>query len=341
MKALIAWWYRLSLPTATLTTTPATPRERERLRYARLTSSFLLLILILFLPSGLLMIFDSPPGSSSPFIAVVMFVTLIVSFVLGKLGWQIASAIGIVVYNLIIVTGVLLTNPLDPSLFPIVYTLLFAVILAGALMPPIAAIVVAVINSIAITLIALFASHTAAYTDMVQRGLYSVLIFLPVVMQLSVAVMCYVILRNLVNTIRRADRAEEIVALQQEMAVYEETRLAQQAQLEEGIKKIAEVHARIANGDLSARVSLTEGNVLWNVAVPLNNLLNRLQNLKQTDQSIFYLQQAARYLADQLHGVVQSHQAVTLSTTGTVLDPIIIEINQLMQSYTNSSSLYR
>lgn len=337
MKRIIAWWYRISLPRY-MSQPPTTSKERERLRYAHLTSGFLLLFLCLFLPSGALMFFDSPAGSSSPLIAVCVLIILIISFVCGRLGWQIASAISIIAYNLGVVTSILITNPLDPSLFPIVYILLFGVLLAGALMPPIAALVVGFANCVDIVLIATLAPHTANYAALMAQGLYTVIIFLPVCMQVGVAIMTYVIMGNLMYTIHRADRAEEIVSLQEEMRGHEQLRQAQQAQLEEGIRKIAEVHARIANGDLRARVSLTEGDVLWSVAIPLNNLLNRLQGSMQAKDTILQTQRAARYITEQLHAALQSQQPVHCAITGTMLDPVVLELNKLMEAYIKSPS---
>lgn len=332
MNHLLLWWYRISLPKTIVAMTPTTPRERERLRYAKLTSGFLLLLFILYIPVGFITAFDAPPPSVSPAIAIAASLLLIIAFILGKLNFQIASAILIVLNAPFIVTANLLAYPLDPSLLPIVYALLFAIILGGALMPPIAAIIIAIFNCIDILAIILIGKPTDAYNAMIAKGLYSVFIFLPILMQIGMGIIIFIIMTNLVQTIHRADRAEEIIALQQEMADFEEVRLQQQEQLEEGIRHIAEVHARVANGDLNARVSLTENNVLWSIAIPLNNLLNRMQITKQTEENLAHLQQAARYIAQQLHEAAINNKPVILHSTSTALDPVIIEINRFIQS---------
>lgn len=226
MRRIINWWYSISLPKS-IAIPATTPQGRERQRYARLTSSFLLLLVTLYIPSGPLMFFDSPPGSSSPFISICLFFVLLTSFLCGRMGWQRLSAIFVISYSFVSTIGVLITNPLDPSLLPIINSLLFSVILAGALMPPIATLITGGINCISILLITTFVPHTAGYTAMMEKGLYSVLIFLPIVLQIGIAVMSYIIMNNLLQTIRRADRAEEIVALQEEMAEYEQLRQAQ------------------------------------------------------------------------------------------------------------------
>jgi hypothetical protein len=78
MKRILEWWYRLSLPALEQGTTPL---QRERARYAKLTSSFLLLLLVLFLPLAPIMIFDSPRSPSSPPIAIGMLFLLLASWV--------------------------------------------------------------------------------------------------------------------------------------------------------------------------------------------------------------------------------------------------------------------
>jgi hypothetical protein len=337
MNGFLGLWYRISLPKGGVTGKATTPDEREHLRYARLTSGFLGLFMLFYIPSVLLSVFSSPSGSSSNAIMAAVGGILVISFILGKRGLQRASAVGLILYLIIEITSTLATNPLDPALFSINYTLLCAVVLAGALLPPVATLVVSVFNSIDIVLLVVLHPNTVSWVSVTHYA-FALLIFLPVSLQLTLGIMDYVVMRNLVQTIRRADRAEEIIALQQAMAEHEEGRLQQQARLEEGIRKIAETHARIANGDFSARVSLTESDVLWAVAVPLNNLLNRLQTAKQTDDTLAQTQRAAQYVAEQLRTIGLTHKAATLSSTGTFLDPVILELNKLTAVYQSVSS---
>jgi len=79
------------------------------------------------------------------------------------------------------------------------------------------------------------------------------------------------------RAIRRAERAEEIAALEHTMA-------EQKRQLEVGIQQILQTHVQVANGDYGARAPLSQDNVLWQIANSLNNLLNRLQRARQVGQ---------------------------------------------------------
>lgn len=331
MKRIMGWWYALSLPRRG---PEATPAERERSRYARLTSGFLLLICLLFVPISPIMIFDSPNSPSSPPIGIGILILLACAFGFGKAGWNYISAACIVAYNILCITAVMVTNPLDPSLLPLFGVFTISIILAGALMPPIASLVVGVLCCLDIALISQIVPHTAAYQQMLDKGLFTVTLIVPIGIQLIISVVTYVIMRNLVNTIHRADRAEEIVSLQQEIALHVRTQMQQKQQLEEGFQKIAETHARISNGDLSVRVNLSEGHALWNVAGSLNNLLNRMQRMKGDADMLIATRQAAYQVSNVLQQAVMmgTITSVHLPTTGTPLDPVIVELNNVARN---------
>lgn len=336
MKRFMAWWYAFSMPKRGPDTTPG---ERERSRYARLTSGFLLLICLLFIPISPLMIFDSPNSPSSPPIGIGILILLACAFGFGKAGWNYISAACIVAYNILCITAVMVTNPLDPSLLPLFGVFTISIILAGALMPPIASLVVGVLCCLDIAFISQLVPHTPAYQQMLDKGLFTVTLIVPIGIQLIISVVTYVIMRNLINTIHRADRAEEIVSLQQELALHVRTQVQQKQQLEEGFQKIAETHARISNGDLSVRVSLSEGHMLWNVAGSLNNLLNRMQRMKDDADILIATRQTAYQVSNILHQAVMTGTInnVHLPTTGTPLDPVIIELNNVARNATSYS----
>ncbi|GER90730.1 hypothetical protein KDW_48920 [Dictyobacter vulcani] len=151
-----------------------------------------------------------------------------------------------------------------------------------------------------------------------------------------IATIMFVVMTILTKAIRRADRAEEVVALQLELAASQRQRAEEQRQLEEGFHQIAEVHARVANGDMRARVSLEQGHVLWSVAVPLNNLLNRMHRTQNDTDILLQTQQVAQYVASYIHRARVTGEQNPLSATGTALDPVIVEINKgLPSAYSN------
>lgn len=340
MKNFLAWWYALSLPRQT----PAlTPMEREQERYARLTAGLLLLIIGAFLPLAPIMLFFSPTSPSARPVAIGLICLLIISWISGRAKRQRLSATCIIACTFLAVAGPLLTDPLSPALVPLFSVFTISIILAGSLMPPVAALITCLFSCLSIVLVALLSLNVSSYNQGSQAhylaiNTLAIAILLPIIIQVVVAVIVYAIMRNLLAAIRRADRAEEIVALQKAIAEHERERFREQKQLQDGLEKIAEAHARIANGEYHARVSLDEGDVLWSIAIPLNNLLNRLQSWKNDIDMLLVTRQAAGHIAEQIRFNCQSRRWYKLPLTKTPLDPVIVEVNEMAASQSSRSS---
>ncbi len=339
MKSILAWWYAISLPAYSPS---VTPMDREKERYARLTAGLLLLFACAIAPLLPIMLFFSQKSPSARPDAIGLLFLLIVSWISGRLGRQRLSACCIIASTFLAVTGPLLTHPLDPALVPLFSVFTISIILAGALMPPVAALVTGLISCLFIILVALLTLNINTYGQGSQLhyqtiNTLAIAVLLPIVIQIVVAVIVYVIMGNLLSAIRRADRAEEIVMLQTKIVEHERERRHEQKQLEDGLEKIAEAHARIANGDYNIRVSLKEGDVLWSIAIPLNNLLNRVQTWKNAGEMLNVTQQAARYIAEQMRTRSQQELYRDLPMTKTLLDPVIAEINKIAGQSSRSS----
>src|ERR1051326_9204270 len=231
MKRFLAWWYQLALPKRD---PDITPEDRERTRYARLTSTFSLLILCITLPTAVNTIINDVK-QTGPIVAVIGLVCLASSIIANKSGYNRVAAFLLILDTTLLAGGALLRNPLDPAFVPVFCSLVVTIILAGSLMPPGFALVVALMNCIIITLVTRFQIHTTYYDQMVNTGGTSLVFALPIFLQIIVGVVIYVIMSNLITTIRRADRAEEIVALQKEIVEHQRRRVQDQQQLEEGI----------------------------------------------------------------------------------------------------------
>jgi HAMP domain-containing protein len=75
----------------------------------------------------------------------------------------------------------------------------------------------------------------------------------------------------------------------------------QKQQLDASIRSIVEVHTRVANGDFDARVPLTQDNVLWQISGSLNNLLARVQRLRQDATKVQKMQIALKEAQDEIN----------------------------------------
>ena len=340
MKNILAWWYAVSLPARP---PAATPMERERERYARLTAALLFLFVCAILPLLPIMLFFSAKSPSARPDAIGLLCLLIVSLISSRLGRQRFSATCIIASTFLATMGPLLTHPLDSALVPLFSVFTISIILAGALMPPVAALITGLTSCLLIVLVALVTLNLNTYSQGSQLqyptiNTIAIAVLLPIIIQIIVAVIVYMIMGNLLAAIRRADRAEEIVTLQTKIVEHERERRREQKQLEDGLEKIAAAHARIANGDYQVRVSLNEGDVLWSIAIPLNNLLNRIQTWKNDAEMLRTTHQAARYIAEQMRMNSQYEQRRDLPLTRTPLDPVIVEVNKLTGQSSSRSS---
>ena len=142
----------------------------------------------------------------------------------------------------------------------------------------------------------------------------------------------------------RADQAEEIATQQQAIAEQEHSVVLQKRMLDSSIGQIMCTHVQVANGNLTARVPVQEAVALQPLAIALNNLLNRLQRLRQVEQEFLsilpYLQRGkqAEYELQRAKGEVdlllraihegrQANRCIRLPRGGTLLDPLFQELN--------------
>jgi hypothetical protein len=336
MNDPLKWWFYLTLPAQKPDTDPIT---REQTRYARLTSTFLLIILVVIILVTPLSLINAS-NADSPYIAILALLSILFAWPASRLGYNVVAASLIVMSIIIYVVGTMLTNPLDPTIIPVFGAFVLPIILAGSLMPPIAALFTGFLTSAIIILISILQPHTVLYDQMLAKGFYSVFIIVPIAIQLVVGLVIFVIMRNYSATVRRADRAEEIILLQKELHGHEQQRLVDQLQLEEGIALVAQVHTSIANGDLEARVTLPMEHPLWPITGPLNNLLNRIQRWKRNSDQFERTQYVTnKIMGDLQRARIQNSIVLYPHPTGTPLDPLLPEISYLSErsSRLNSS----
>jgi hypothetical protein len=95
--------------------------------------------------------------------------------------------------------------------------------------------------------------------------------------------------------------------------------------LDAAILQIEEIHRKVANGDLDARVSLAESAALSSLAGKLNILLTRYQKAAQAETNLnWILQELGRYI-HAIRRSKQSDQPLFLERGGTPVDQLIIE----------------
>lgn len=153
----------------------------------------------------------------------------------------------------------------------------------------------------------------------------------PVGVQLLVAFVSFLWVSGMNQAAKRADKAEMIAKLEHELA-------DQKQELEAGIQQLQDVHVTVANGDLSARAPLSQGNVLWQVASALNTLLVRFQRASLAEREVHRVEEAVKYHVQGIQRAKAYRQPVVLPMTRTIIDPLIAELQGQTITYTPIST---
>jgi hypothetical protein len=296
---------------------PARTRaERELLRRSRLAGWVILGILVvtvLLIPGGL-----SAPATLTAI--VIVDVGLAISVILNRRG--LVTAAGSVLSLLIsgaILYAVASTGNLSLIYLPAYDLFVLSVVVAASVISGGAAFGFAALNVSLIVLDFFVQAHAEDVKASIAQYGVAALIDRPIALQIIVAVVAFLWVRGSDEAIRRADRAEELAAL--EHAVAEQRR-----QLEVGAQQLLETHVRVANGDFAARAPVVQDNMLWQVAASLNNLLARLQKSAQADHQLRRTEDELRRLAGAIDDAQAGRRPIWPAPTGTAADLIIERI---------------
>jgi hypothetical protein len=323
------FWLRLTSAVAYLP--QKTVEQREQVRRNRLASWIILGMFVL-------VILLSPAGIGSPSTAaaiVIAFVGLIVCSIFNHAGWTTAAGIFLVVLIDAAIFGALAggSGGLEVVDLPAFDLLAISVVVAATILPRMAAFIVAICNCILIVTSFLLLPEGPDLMHQVAALGTIALLARPIALQILLAIVAYLWVRGVDEQVRRADRAEEMAALEHAYAV-------QRQQLEIGVQQILQTHVRIANGDYNARAPLTQDNVLWQIAVSLNNLVTRLRTSSQeAGQAAYELARQndeIQRLAMALRDLQANRRPVWPAPTGTAVDQLILILSgrSRQQQYT-------
>lgn len=308
------WWFRLTVP-------PEPPASanfaaRDRARRGRLGGSLLfglLLIMILAVFIGL----GDPATLISSLIGVG---AVVVAIILNRSGYvNVAGVIMVALPALVIVLSIVYApnGQLDYLYLPLFDLLAISEVVAASLLTPVAVLIVVVMIMGFTVGDMLLQPHVASMDFLYQTsdGLLS-LIARPLGFQLIVGVVGFLWARNTVESIRRADRAEELAEL-------ERRELDRTRELEEGVRQLLAVHVHLANGDFNVRAPAIRNSLLWQIGSSLNNLIARLARLAQADFVLRRTQEEANRLTEAIYMANSGRQPIWPAPSNTPLDRLV------------------
>jgi hypothetical protein len=278
------WWYRLTSPREVEN---PTLKQRDLARRSKILSA-----LALFLGLTLMFVaYVALTGPNKQLINTVyiLYGTLFICLILNRLGHVYSAGALLVVsivggmYFTVIMTA--LHGGVTPNDKDIFYLPFLGELVAAALLPTSMIFLIAAANTIISLYLLYNAPHTAAFAQMLATGSSSIT-FRIVEIHFFTALVLSIMATWTLIAIKRADRASELARLEHDFNAAANEKIKENERLARAVSEIIAVHMQVANGNLEARVPLKtdEQNVLWQIAVPLNNLLARYQQATRAAQ---------------------------------------------------------
>jgi hypothetical protein len=201
------------------------------------------------------------------------------------------------------------------------YLMVGTELVAASVLAPWTVFAVAVVNSALIVGSILLLPHTPRFAQALASNDAQQAIFGPVLMQLIVAVVAYLWARSTVSALRRADRAEEIAAL-------ERREVERTHELEEGVHQLLDVHVQLANGNFGVRAPAVRNPSLWQIGSSLNNLIARFARLAQTDFALRRTAEESHRLANAIRSARAGKQMPLPAPSGTPVDEVVAALRE-------------
>ena len=278
----IRWWYSIAAPLAPSNVEELPLKEREFLRRGKLTSIALLIELIELLIQAKLTIGD---GTNAFTFILFSIAFLVVAVILNRARKLLFAGLLVIIVMEVGMIGVVALPPAIPltlTQIPFFFLLVQPLLISVLLFPAWAILVVAVINMGETALMLLFLPRATEF-QIYMHAHAAPLFGIPLTIQFLAALISYIVITSLQESLIRADKAEEVTKLQQVMAEQANKELQTKRQLEADIKEIVSGLTRFANGDNQAGVRLEQGNALWSVAATINNMMSRFVRLREQE----------------------------------------------------------
>jgi hypothetical protein len=312
-----AWWLRLASSSPYRAQYTIGDRERAR-------RSDLIAWLALGMFGVVLIVSPIAIDDTQALLVYLGFVlALILIIALNRMG-QITLAGGLLVACVAgAVFAYMLSSPLGLTMgqLPNYDALAVGVVVAASVLPRASGFVVAAINSGLIVADYVLRPHNAnlvadaaLYSSVAQQTIS--LLVRPIALQFIFALIAYLWVRGTDRAIRRADRAEEIAAL--EARELERTRI-----LEEGVGYVRQTIARWAHGDLRARVPIMPVAALTNMCEDLNGFIIAFTYLSNADYHLRRLQGEVSALTVALRLWMAGGAPQWPRPSGTALDDVL------------------
>lgn len=331
------WWLRLTMPRFS-SDMLLNGAMREKLRRAQILSTLLLVTQCVVI--GLIPLVFLPSFNGGVFGGVVLGTIIVfISTILCRTG-RVTGASTFYVLGLVLAIGVGQSifpdnkiglqdiEPFDLFVVPIVF--------AGILLPRIVSVLIWLASAIFTVTILSIIPHRANLDQYLNgSGIYAVAVQ-PILLAGVLATVSWIAAGSVDRAIAQADRTAEVAQAYQIVA-------DQKQRLESAVAVIRDVHARVANGDLSARAPVVSSE-LMSLAISLNLMLERLSRSMAAESALGGMEQSVQRLNDVVADLAQGHMRRPVPQQGFgPLAPVAYNLEQLrggfVQVARNSTAL--
>lgn len=326
VRGPLRWWYNFGAPPDVPADAPLKAREQ-----ARMGKIISLALFIELIEMGIAAYSTTEdPNKMMPFAYLGIVVALFLALFLNR--QRKTEIAGILVVGMIEVAMILTIfgiphQRLDSFNLPL-FELFIQPLLIAASIFPIWLVFPLAFYHIAFTCLAItFMAKTPALIENIQHMPYTAY-GIPITLQVITTLVSFVWVSSAHGEMRRAETAEEVTRLTQQIADHLTAAAGRQEELEHNIAVIRGTLTNVASGDYQQQVPLTQQDMLWPVALSLNTLLSRTRTFREQGIRFEMLNKHLYALARDLHlyRTGQRNIQIAPGNTGTALDLLTIEL---------------
>lgn len=232
---------------------------------------------------------------------------------------RVAAALAIVAVDVSLIAGVWF---LPDQKLELIWLFVAPVMIAVALLPPLAVFPLVLGQCVFVLFDFMLQPNTEEYVAIRVNSNYIVLLA-PILGQLFIALVSYLLVSGMARALQRADHAEELAELRQREATRNYEEAERKRELQQGLAQMQAVLTQLANGNFHARVRPLRDAQLWQLGNTLNHFIGRLARMGQSEFALTRTDEESRRLADAIYVMRSGRQPIWPSATGTPLDRVI------------------
>jgi hypothetical protein len=331
VRGPLRWWYTIAAPRDVSDDAPL--RERERVRIGKLTSLALFIEIIEMGIAGYSTTED--PNKLLPLVYLGIVLSLFVAMLFNRNGKiRIAGVLVVVMIEigmLLTITGVP-NGQFSSFNLPILALFIQPLLIAASIFPIELVFPLAAFHIVCICLALTFMPRTPELIEHMRYEPYTAY-GMPITLQVFAALISFIWVRSAREEMHRAETAQELTRLTEELADQILAASGRQEELERNIEIIRRTLVRVSNGDYQQRVPLTQRDLLGPIAQSLNTLINRTRSYREQGQRFEQIDKLLSSLASELrqYRISQRQGQIPVTNSGTGLDLLTVELRNLLQ----------